>query len=231
MNATRISLDKRQRLVLATGLLLLGALLGALTGLLFEYIMSLFSFEGFFGVASHVGEPIGIIVLASVGLLLGLVGAGAIIAESLHADISDRDIQLTWKGASVRVRKDLISAIHLGTDLVLYSKNGVELARARAVNHSGLRCALIHHGYPTPSTEQVGEADFTTDLTALDEQEQRIAVARTRALKAGNMDIAEILRRQLAAKGVMSRDLKSGRMGTRTEFRRLDPFRPAVLTA
>ncbi|WP_054952820.1 YqeB family protein [Flaviflexus massiliensis] len=230
MNATRVSLGNRHRLLLGTSLILLGATIGLLIGLLIEYVLSFTSFEGVLGVAAYTGEPIGLAVTVALGIILGLVGTGAIIGESLHAEISDADIHLTWKGASVRVRKDLVSSIHLGTDLVLYCKTGTELARAHTVNPQGLRAALIHHGYPTPSAQQIGDGEFTADLAGLNENQKRIALARSNALRAGNMDIAEILRRQLAAKGIMVRDRKAGRLKTTTEFRRLDPFRPSVLT-
>lgn len=224
-------MSKRLRAGLTAGLMCAGAAMGALVGYIAELLLSMGSFSGVFGVAAHPGEPMGIVIMTGLGMLLGIVAAAAIVAESLHVEVSDKEISLRWKGAGVRVRKDLVSAIHVGTDLVLYSTNGAELARVQAVNPLRLRCALIHHGYPTPTNTQQGEDEFTSDYSILGENERRIAEARTRALRAGNSDIAEILRRQLAGMGVMSRDLRTGWTSVRTEFRRLDPFRAASLKA
>lgn len=230
MKSTRISVGKRQRLSLTLALMVVGALLGALIGLVAEFLLSLTSFSGVFGIAAHPGEPLGILIMTGLGVLLGIVAAATIIAESLHTEIFDDEIALSWKGASVRVRKDLVSAVHLRDDLVLYCKSGTELARARAVNPQLLRCSLIHHGFPTPSAAEQGDREFTSDYSILDEKQQRIAAARENALRAGNSDTAEILRRQLAGMGVMSRDIRTGRLTVRTEVRRLDPFRPAELS-
>ena len=231
MDSTRISVSTRQRLCLTVGLMAVGTAVGALVGLLTEFILSLTHFSGFFGIAAHTGEPIGIVIVAFIGMVLGIVGAATIIAESLHVDIADDEMTMSWKGATVRVRKDLVSAIHLGEDLVLYCRNGIELARARAVDPQRLRCSLIHHGFPTPSVDQQGEDEFTCDYSILDENEQRIVAARQNALRAGNCDIAEIFRRQLAGMGIMTRDVRTGRMSVRMEVRRLDPFRDVRLTA
>lgn len=231
MNATTVSLSTRRRLALGLSLLVIGVLLGALFGLLAEFILSLFDFQGILGVGAHVGEARGLALTAALGTLIAIVGTGTLIAEAMRAEISDDDVLLTWKGASVRVRKELVSSIYLGEDIVLYSKSGTELARARAINPQALRSSLIHHGYPTPSHTEQGEGEFTDDIEILDDDAKRIAAARTKALKTGNTDIAEILRRQLASMGVMSRDLKAGRMGLRTEFRKLEPFRSAAVTA
>lgn len=221
MDATVVSEGRTRRLSLTVGLMGVGALLGALVGFGVEFLLSLGDFSGIFGIASRPGEPIGILIMTGIGLLLGIVAAATIIAESPHIEVSDRDIHLRWKGAHVRVRKDLITAIHLGEDLVLYCRDGTELARVGAVNPQVLRCTLIHHGYPTPSPVQLGEEDFTSDLTLLDDTAQRIIRARMKALRAGNSDIAEILRRQLVGMGVMTRDLRVSRISIRTEFRRL----------
>lgn len=207
-------------------LTILGTLIGLGLGLLIELVADLTSFPGIFGRGSYLGEPVLLLVFGGIGLLFGIGAGAAVIGETLRIHVSAKEIILKWGDARVRVRADIITDIALGANFVIYAAGGVELAR---VNPSGidpdkLTDALLSHGYPKPSHREIGL--FTPDLETVPQSARRVIIRREEALRAGNVEIAELLRRQLVGMGIMVRDIGSGRR-TRTEVRTIE-LQPAL---
>ncbi|MPV38298.1 YqeB family protein [Georgenia subflava] len=226
-SSTTIRLPLRVRIALCTGHPLAGAVLGVGVALLVEWLAETsVTFDGVMGAGDRVGEPVALTVLGGLGLLVGLVLAVSVLGESLRAQVSDRAITLEWDDARVSVPRPLIRSVVLDGDLVLLGPGGVELARVRCdVDRGELRRALAAHGYPEPvSTDPHADA-FVPVCPAggLTEQDLRLLSARARAVAAGEHGDAELLRRQLAARGIMVRDVhRPGRRSAGQQWRAVE---------
>ncbi|KAE8762275.1 YqeB family protein, partial [Georgenia thermotolerans] len=191
------------------------------------------SFDGILGRADHVGEPVALVVAGALGTLLGVVWSSSVLAEALRAQVGVRAITLTWDDARVSVPRTLVEDVVVGADVVLLGAGTVELARVRCdLDRPTLLTALTDHGYPTPRAEDPHEEVFTPwERTAQDlpRQERRLLGARAEALTDGAHGDAELLRRQLAARGVMVRDVhRPGRRARVQEWRVIPEAVPAL---
>lgn len=209
-----------------------GAFLGLLVALVLETIAHLTSFGGVLGHADRLGEPVALMVGAGLGLGLGAIVAGGALREAMRAEVSGRALTVTWDDARVCVPRALVGQIVLGPDLVILGRGGVELARIpQRLGRAALLAALAEHGYPDPGTADPHEADFATWTPDddLDGATVRLLTARAAALQDGQHGDAEMLRRQLARRGVMVRD-RGGR-SAQQQWRRVAPRPPIHVAA
>ncbi|MGC5614883.1 YqeB family protein [Georgenia sp. Z1491] len=207
--ATRVRARTGRRLSLAVGLPLGGAVVGALLALVVELVAHLTAFGGVLGYGDRLGEPVALLVGVGLGVVLGAVVAAAALRETMRAEVSDRSLSITWDDARVCVPRALVGTIVLGEDLVVLGRGGVELARLPLrLSEEPLRRALVEHGYPEPQDDDPHEDDFRTwtEGDALDDATARLLAARAAAVQDGQHGDAELLRRQLARRGVMVRD-------------------------
>ena len=225
------------RLRMRLGLPVLGALVGTALALLTEWFAQVTPlYDGVLGRGGYAGEPTGLLVGAGLGLLLGLVAAITLLGECLRATVGPRAITLTWADARVSVPRRLITGIVADGDLVLLGPGGVELARVRCrLDRDRLRAALAQHGYPAPLAADPHATSFSAWVSTdpvLDSPVHRLLWARSRALGAGSLGDAELLRRQLAARGVMVRDVRlPHRRGLHQQWRPVTALLPATATA
>jgi hypothetical protein len=224
---TSVRLPRRVRTALFVGHPAAGVLLGLLIGLGLEGLAQVSTgFDGILGAGGHVGEPVALGVMSGLGLLVGVLLAVTVYGESLRARVSNRSLTLEWDDARVSVPRHLISAVVLAKDLVLIGPGTVELARVRSdLDDAALRQALEAHGYPEPLTEDPHEAAFVPVCPAggLTTSDLRLLEARSAALTDGAHGDAELLRRQLAARGIMVRDLhRPGRRSAGQQWRAVE---------
>ncbi|MDD9205927.1 hypothetical protein PU560_05510, partial [Georgenia sp. 10Sc9-8] len=140
----------------------------------------------------------------------------------LRVVVTDRRIVMTWGDARVAVPRALVRTVVIDQDLVLLGAGTVELARVRCdVDAARLGGALHRHGYPEPLTADPWATRFrpwpTPEGTAtgapagpdaLTGETRLLLDARARALTEQSHGDAELLRRQLTARGVMVRDIR-----------------------
>jgi hypothetical protein len=100
---TKVGVHTVRRARLLLGIPLVGALAGAVVALGIELIAELTGFDGIFGRADHLGEPVGLLVGAVVGLALGAIVAGGALREAMRAEVSNRAIGIHWDDAHVTV--------------------------------------------------------------------------------------------------------------------------------
>lgn len=222
-----VRLPRRVRVALFTGHPVAGVLLGLLAGLGLEGLAQVSEgFDGVLGVGGHVGEPVALAVMAGFGLLAGVLLASTVYGESLRARVSSRALTLEWDDARVSVPRHLVSTVVLAEDVVLIGPGTVELARVRCdLDRAALRDALETHGYPEPVDADPHDAAFVPvcPVGGLTTSDLRLLEARSAALADGAHGDAELLRRQLAARGIMVRDLhRPGRRSTRQQWRAVD---------
>lgn len=224
---TSVRLPRRVRAALFAGHPVAGALLGLLTGLGLEGLAQVSAgFDGVLGVGGHVGEPVALAVMAGLGLLVGVLLAVTVYGESLRATVSDRALTLEWDDARVSVPRHLVTTVVLAQDLVLVGPGTVELARVRCdLDRAALRAALDRHGFPRPSDSDPHDDAFVPVCPAagLTTDDLRLLEARSAALADGSHGDAELLRRQLAARGIMVRDLhRPGRRSAGQQWRAVE---------
>jgi hypothetical protein len=206
---TKVGVHTVRRARLLLGIPLVGALAGAVVALGIELIAELTGFDGIVGRADHLGEPVGLLVGAVVGLALGAIVAGGALREAMRAEVSNRAIGIHWDDAHVTVPRALVSRIVLADDLVVHGRGGVELARVpNRLNTPVLLGALAEFDYPEPVSVDPHADDFRpwTADDDLEDGNRRLLLARAAAVRNGQHGDAELLRRQLARRGVMVRD-------------------------
>lgn len=233
---TSVRLPRRIRAALFAGHPVAGALLGLLTGLGLEGLAQVSAgFDGFLGVGGHVGEPVALAVMAGLGLLVGVLLAATVYGESLRASVSDRALTLEWDDARVSVPRHLVTTVVLAEDLVLVGPGTVELARVRCdLDRDALREALARHGFPRPTdSDPHGDAFLPVCPAAgLTTDDLRLLEARAAAVADGSHGDAELLRRQLAARGIMVRDLhRPGRRSAGQQWRAVESLLAPQATA
>ncbi|MGO1509545.1 MAG: YqeB family protein [Actinomycetaceae bacterium] len=231
-SVTRVGVRVRRRLFLLLGIPAIGLVFGLLVVLVIEVVAQVTAFGGVLGHADRLGEPVGLLVGAGVGLGVGAIVAAGALRESMSAEISERAISVMWDDARVCVRRGIVGQIVVGEDLVVLGRGGVELARVPQRLSSGpLLRALAEHGYPAPRDDDPHAAAFATWTPGddLDEAAERLLTARAAAVRAGQHGDAELLRRQLARRGVMVRD-RSGRPAEQ-QWRRAAGRPPAAAAA
>jgi hypothetical protein len=224
---TTVALPRRISLWLRVGPPALGAVAGAALAVVAEWFADAIpGFEGVLGIGGHVGEPSGVLLGAGLGVLVGLVTAVAMLGECLRATVGPRSIVLVWDDARVSVPRRLITSVVADGDLVLYGPGGVELARVRCrLDRDQLRAALTRHGYPAPLAGDPYERDFrpwVPEAAGLGGPEHRLLAARAQALAGGARGDAELLRRRLAARGFMVRDVRGRRRRRVQEWRAVE---------
>lgn len=227
VGTTSVRLPRPVRTALFVGHPTAGALLGLLIGLALEWLAQVSAgFDGLLGAGGHVGEPVALGVASGLGVLVGVLLAVTVYGESLRARVGDRALTLEWDDARVSVPRHLVSAVVLAEDLVLIGPGTVELARVRCdLDRAALRRALDAHGYPEPLTEDPHEDAFAPVCPAggLATADLRLLEARSAALTDGAHGDAELLRRQLAARGIMVRDLhRPGRRSAGQQWRAVE---------
>ncbi|MFD1506178.1 hypothetical protein FE374_17770 [Georgenia yuyongxinii] len=227
--STTVRPPRGVRLALRVGYPLAGVLLALGLTLILEWVAHSTTFDGVLGRGGYVGEPVALAIGAVLGLVLGLVWALSVLGEALRAHVSSRSVTLVWDDARVSVPRSLVEAVVLDADLVLVGAGTVELARVRCdLDRAELYAALAAHGYPEPLQDDPNGTQFVpwrrTD-TELPRQERRLLAARGAALAEGGHGDAELLRRQLAARGVMVRDMhRPGRRSRVQEWRAVAPM-------
>lgn len=227
VGTTSVRLPRRVRAALFAGHPTAGALLGLLAGLALEGLAQISAgFDGLLGVGGHLGEPVALGVMTGLGMLVGVLLAATVYGESLRAEISSRSLTLEWDDARVSVPRHLVSAVVVAKDLVLIGPGTVELARVRFdLDAVAFRRALEAHGYPEPLDEDPHEDAFLPVCPAggLTASDLRLLEARSAALTDGAHGDAELLRRQLAARGIMVRDLhRPGRRSAGQQWRAVE---------
>ncbi|MHB1290097.1 YqeB family protein [Georgenia sp.] len=226
---TTVRQSREVRVALLLGYPIAGGLLASLAVLLVEWFAQASpAFDGVAGRGGHVGEPVALVVGAVLGIVGGAVWGGSALGESLRAVVGDRALTLTWDDARVSVPRTLVRTVVLDGDLVLIGPGAVELARVRStLDRRDLKEALRRHGYPPAAKADPFAPAFTrwsAGTPELDTQEHRLLAARGTALAIDAFGDAELLRRQLAARGVMVREVfRAGRRERAQEWRRAAP--------
>ncbi|WP_043500435.1 hypothetical protein [Georgenia sp. SUBG003] len=224
---TSVRLPRRVRAALFVGHPVAGGLLGLLTALGLEGLAQVSgTFDGILGVGGHVGEPVALAVTAGLGVLVGVLLAVTVYGEALRATVSHRALTLEWDDARVSVPRHLVTTVVLAEDLVLIGPGTVELARVRCdLDRTALREALERHGFPEPADADPHDDAFVPVCPAggLTTDDLRLVEARSAALTNGAHGDAELLRRQLAARGIMVRDLhRPGRRSPGQQWRAVE---------
>ena len=189
----------------------IGALLGLVTGLLFELAVSTpwLSFNGLFGFGEYVGEPIMLAIATLAGALGGTVFSITMLSEALRMTISPKEIEIAWDDARVQVPAELVRSIVVDRDIVILGDHDIELARVRNdVDSAHLVDALLDCGYTSIINGDPFDYEFRSeeDCTLCNDVKKLLS-ARAHAIRAGAHGDAELLRRRLASRGVMVRDL------------------------
>ncbi|WP_425713816.1 YqeB family protein [Georgenia sp. Z1344] len=227
---TRVRARTRHRLALMLGLPGAGVVVGLAVALVVEIVAHLTVFDGVLGYADSLGEPVGLMIGTGLGLVLGAIVAGAALRETMRAEISERSLLVVWDDARVCVPRALVGQIVLADDLVVLGRGGVELARVpMRLAEEPLRAALAEHDYPEPRADDPHEDDFRPwgEDDGLDDATTRLLAARAAAVQDGQPGDAELLRRQLARRGVMVRD-RGGRPPQQQWRRVVARHRPAA---
>lgn len=227
---TTVRQSRGVRVALLLGYPVTGAVVLTLLVLAVEWFAQVSSsFDGVAGVAGHVGEPVALVLGAVLGAAAGAIWGGSALGESLRAVVGDRALTLTWDDARVSVPRALVRTVVLDGDLVLVGPGGVDLARVRStLARRDLAAALRRHGYPAPTPTDPFAADFVRwhpGTPELGTQEHRLLAARAEALTIDAAGDAELLRRQLAARGVMVREVDRAGRDRVQEWRRAEPGR------
>lgn len=204
---------------------LVGALLALALARIIAYAVELniVDANALFGIDLH--HHLTLLIAGAIGGLGGVVFAAAMLAEALRAHIGPVDITLAWDDARLCVPKRLIRHITIGADLVIFGERGIELARVRNdLDTPALRRALAQAGYLQVSDVDPYAAAFSaaTSAPVLTAPIRRLLQARAHALHNRAHGDAELLRRRLAAMGVVVRDVhRRGRHASRQEWRLL----------
>lgn len=213
------------RMLIAVLAPLVGAVLAIAVARILGYAIDLeiIDASALFGIDLH--HRLSILIAAIIGAIGGVIFAAAMLAEALRAHINDAEIILAWDDARLCVPKRLIRHITIGTDFVIFGERGIELARVRNdLDCACLRRELAAGGYQNVSDRDPYAADFSaaTSAPALTAPIRRLLQARSHALTNRAHGDAELLRRRLAAMGVIVRDVhRPGRRAERQEWRLL----------
>ncbi|UNX54687.1 hypothetical protein MF406_17720 [Georgenia sp. TF02-10] len=224
---TTVGPPRHTLVAIGAGLPAIGIVAGLALALALEWLSQASpTIDGVLGRGDHLGEPVALIIGAALGAVVGAAGAAAALAERLRATVSPRTLTLSWDDARVSVPRDVITSVILDGDLVLHGPRSVELARVRCdVDRPALRAALAAHGYPEPAPEDPHRGCFRSWRAGqdLDRDADRLLAARARAVAARAHGDAELLRRRLAARGIMVRDVTApGRHEVQQQWRTVE---------
>lgn len=234
-NGTVVSEPAWVRLLMWTGLPLLGAGAGWLLKAVTAWVVSLpwAPLQGPFRLADSIiasfGEPQATIGALAVGGLTGLVFAFIAELESLVVTVSHDRITTKRGGSSREIERASVDAVFLdGKQLVVLGRETEELAReASDLDTDRLRAAFVLHGYPWLADGDPHRDEYrlwVEGTPGLPAGADALLRARARALdKGGNgRDDAAELRAELAKLGILVRDEKKRQYWRRVGGHRSD---------
>ncbi|SNY57479.1 YqeB family protein [Paractinoplanes atraurantiacus] len=182
----------------------LAALLNLLSGV--EWL------PGPFGLIEELPEVVTTYVTPALGVVLGLVLAALIDAESLKVQVSTAEVVLTRPGHRRAVPRADIAVVFPDRDrLVLLGRTGQELAREPTLVMSRrVRAAFTEHGVPWADEDPYLAAyrRWVPDLPDISPAANAILAERQKALKSGDEDELRDLREELGRLGIVVRDVK-----------------------
>ncbi|MER5969192.1 hypothetical protein ABT112_05500 [Streptomyces sp. NPDC002055] len=198
--------------LLCAGLVLAGAGVGWLVGLLADWVLTL-PWVPMQGPVRLVGS-VPVAVLSAVGAVAGLALGLVVQHEQLVIRLSDECVELTRKGREQTFPRDAVAAVFRdGKQLVLLGHAGGELTRQECDLDAGrVAAAFTGHGYGWVDADP-HRAEFrrwVPDTPGLPEGANALLTARQKTLEkngSSDDDVRE-LREELARLGVVVRDEK-----------------------
>ncbi|XVV11019.1 YqeB family protein [Actinoplanes sp. CA-131856] len=167
---------------------------------------------GPFGLIEELPSVVTTYVTPGLGVILGLVLAAMVDAESLKVRVSTAEVELTRPGHRRVVPRADIAVVFPDRDkLVLLGRTGQELAREPTLLMSRrLRAAFTEHGVPWADEDPYLAAyrRWVPDLPDISPAANAILAERQKALKSGDEDELRDLREELGRLGVVVRDVK-----------------------
>ncbi|MEU8813517.1 hypothetical protein [Actinoplanes sp. NPDC048796] len=167
---------------------------------------------GPFGLIEELPEVVTTYVTPALGVVLGLVLAALVDAESLKVRVSAAEVTLTRPGHRRVVPRADIAVVFPDRDkLVLLGRTGSELAREPFLwSKDRLRAAFTEHGVPWADEDPYLTAyrRWVPGLPGLPPAADAILAERQKALKSGDDDELRDLREELGRLGIVVRDVK-----------------------
>ncbi|WP_243709395.1 hypothetical protein [Micromonospora sp. 15K316] len=166
--------------------------------------------KGLFEAVSRLPQPQVGLGAAAVGVVVGVLLAGAGTAERLTVTVDRERVALRRDGKQQEIPRQQVRVVLVdGGDLVLLDGDGGELLRERSeLNRDRLRAAFRAHGWPWAEEDPHRGAYrlWVPDLPGLPAGADALLRARERALERDRRDDARKLRRELGRLGVVVRD-------------------------
>ncbi|MEV4352173.1 hypothetical protein AB0J83_47570 [Actinoplanes sp. NPDC049596] len=167
---------------------------------------------GPFGLIEELPDVVTTYVTPALGVVLGLVLAAMVDAESLKVEVSVAEVVLTRPGhRQVVPRGDVAVAFPDRDKLVLLGRTGRELAREPChLPRKRLRAAFADNGVPWADEDPYLGAyrRWVPGLPGLPGAADAILAERQKALKSGDEDELRDLREELGRLGIVVRDVK-----------------------
>ncbi|MEV1330872.1 hypothetical protein AB0J20_14990 [Micromonospora costi] len=211
-SGTRVGGGATDLVVMWGGFPLLGAGAGALLGSAAGWISDLpwVPLQGLFEALSRLPQPHVTIGATSVGVVAGLLLAGAGTAERLTVTVDGQRAVLRRDGRNRDVSRHEVRAVLVdGRELVLLDTDGGELVRETSdLARDRLRSAFRAHGWPWAEEDPHRAAYrlWVAGLPGLPEGADALLRARERAVEKDRRDDVRELRRELGRIGVVVRD-------------------------
>ncbi|GAB2618729.1 hypothetical protein Aab01nite_32580 [Paractinoplanes abujensis] len=157
-------------------------------------------------------EPWDLVAALGVGLIIGLIFAALVDAESLTVRITSMEVVLTRPGHRRAVpRGDIAVAFPDRDQLVLLGRTGQELAREPShLSHQRLRTAFGSRGVAWAEQDPYLEAyrRWVPRLPEVPDAADAVFTARQKALNSGDDEDVRELREELGRLGFVVRDDK-----------------------
>ncbi|MGK5738602.1 YqeB family protein [Micromonospora sp. URMC 103] len=211
-SGTRVGGAVTDLVVMWGGFPLLGAGAGALLAVGAGAISDLpwVPLKGLFEALSRLPQPQVTVGAALVGVVAGLLLAGAGTAERLTVTVDGQRVRLRRDGRTREVpRHDVRGVLVDGRSLVLLDTDGGELVRETSdLSRDRLRSVFREHGWPWAEEDPYRAAYrlWVDGLPGLPEGADALLRARERAIGKDRRDDVRELRRELGRIGVVVRD-------------------------
>ncbi|GEN83739.1 hypothetical protein SLU01_20510 [Sporosarcina luteola] len=211
-NETVIGLSRSDKVIIIVFPPIIGALIGWFIPTIAGWLIKIpfIPLEKLFQwLASLDGFLVSIIGLA-IGVIAGILFTMYAFAETLKVTVSDFNVKLLIKDrVEIFEKKDVATVFMRAKQLIILGLDGMELYRAECESKKEVvEEAFTHHGYSWSNKDPFenqyyrwvdDHPDFTAHINTL-------LSVRERALKKGESDEAEVLRRDLTHLGIVIHD-------------------------